>query len=233
MLKLKYLIVGVLAALLLGAAPATAQPVDPAYIGTAQIKDGAVKKQDLGNQSVTGKKVRNRTLTLHDFTKNAIARLTKQIVNTIEGQPGLKGEKGDTGATGPAGPQGAPGLSALESDGPYPGATNLVEGDNSTSFWAGDGSLQRSWVQCPAGKVATGGGFTLAADASLADKLATQVVTSAPVQVEGGNPDTYNPIAEDPDGSFVPNGWLVEGVYNGANTSLIVRPHVICVKVAA
>ena len=103
----------------------------------------------------------------------------------------------------------------------------MQDGETSTSYWSNDG-VQRSWVKCAAGKVALGGGFTLGADASLADKQATQVFTSQPVQVENGSPDAYSPIAGDADGSYVPNGWLVEGTYSGANPNLVVRPHVIC-----
>jgi len=42
-----------------------------------------------------------------------------------------------------------------------------------------------------------------------------------------GNPQAYTPIEGDEDGSYVPNGWLVEGFNNGTS-ELIVRPHVIC-----
>ena len=59
------------------------------------------------------------------------------------------------------------------------------------------GSKGRS-VQCAPGKVALGGGYTAAADASDDDKQDTQIVTSQPAQIVNGNPDAYTPIAGDP-----------------------------------
>ncbi|MQA62619.1 MAG: hypothetical protein GEU86_14255 [Actinophytocola sp.] len=83
---------------------------------------------------------------------------------------------------------------------------------------------------CPEGKTAIGGGFSRADEGPAAYKN-LQVVTSQPVQIEGGDPATYNPIEGDADGSYVPNGWLVEGFNNG-DTDLIVRPHVVCAKIS-
>lgn len=121
------------------------------------------------------------------------------------------------------------GLQGLEADGPYPSATQLTEGANSTDKWAAGGGFSSSWVQCPEGKTAIGGGFSRADEGSAAF-AGLQVVTSQPVQVKGGDPKAYEPIAGDVDGSFVPNGWLVEGFNNG-DTDLIVRPHVVCATV--
>lgn len=122
------------------------------------------------------------------------------------------------------------GVQGLESDGPYPSATQLQEGANSTEAWAaGVDTLQSSWVQCPEGKTAIGGGFSRADEGSAAF-AGLQVVSSQPVQVVDGDPKAYEPIEGDVDGSFVPNGWLVEGFNNG-DTDLIVRPHVVCAVV--
>lgn len=62
---------------------------------------------------------------------------------------------------------------------------------------------------CPEGKAAVGGGYSRADESPAAFK-GLQVVTSQPVQIVDGDPAAYNPIEGDPDGSFVPNGWLVE-----------------------
>lgn len=155
-----------------------------------------------------------------------------------KGATGAQGLKGDAGATGPAGPKGdrgSPGLSGLEADGPYPGRSdpehNLHghQGAQSTALWAHGDVLQQSWVQCAPGKVALGGGF--GQDDVQTDELV--IVTSTPVQIKDGktfleDPTVYKPIDEE--GSFVPNGWLVQG-YNHGDQDLIVRPWVVCAKV--
>jgi len=66
------------------------------------------------------------------------------------------------------------------------------------------------------------------------------VVTSSPAQIDPGIEDdpataaderiVHTPIEGDAAGSFVPNGWLVEG-FNTGNTDLIVQPWVICAAV--
>jgi len=154
------------------------------------------------------------------------------------GATGATGAKGDTGATGPKGDRGMPGppgISNVEADGPYPGRSDSEnnlhgnQGDQSTALWAGDGTLQQSWVMCAPGKVALGGGF--GQDDEQTNAL--QIVTSSPVQIANhhtyfDDPSVYKPI--DAEGSFVPNGWLVQG-YNTSGKALIVRPWVICATV--
>jgi hypothetical protein len=123
----------------------------------------------------------------------------------------------------------------VESDSPYPGATQLGEfagnGANSTSKFLGDSgaALQRAWVRCADGKVAIGGGFQRA-DESIAAIRNLQIVTSSPTQISGNN-EVYNPIPGDAAGSLLPNAWLVEG-FNLGTTDLIVRPSVICAAVS-
>lgn len=127
-------------------------------------------------------------------------------------------------------------VTGLESDGPYPSATQLQDGANSTKAFNGDEgvALQRAWVQCAPGKVALSGGFSRADEAVKSIKN-LQIVTSAPAQIKDGKVVTidggYAPIDGDKDGSFVPNGWVVEGFNNGT-ADLIVRPHVVCGNVA-
>ena len=174
-------------------------------IGSADIRDNSIRSVD----------IRNGQVRLSDIADRAESKLA--------GQDGAQGAKGE---------QGEPGLSKLEADGPYPGATNLQDGDNSTAKWVGGtpDALQSSWVMCAPGKVALGGGFSRADEGPAAFK-GLQIVTSQPIQVKDGDPQAYTAIDGDVDGSFVPNGWLVEGFNNGS-TDLIVRPHVVCAEVA-
>jgi len=154
------------------------------------------------------------------------------------GAAGLQGQKGDTGE------KGEPGLSSLSTDGPYPSLTQLGNYPggraNSTAAWTGDGgaTLQQSWVRCGTGKAALGGGYSRA-DEAVASFKGLQIVSSEPAQIDAnGNVVSltggagFTPIAGDPAGSFVPNGWLVEGFNNNTTGSLVVRPWVICAKIA-
>lgn len=119
----------------------------------------------------------------------------------------------------------------VEADGPYPGATKLQDlpggsaenGSNSTAKVPGDSgaAAHTVWVKCPTGKIATGGGFRLAADASLAAKKAVHVVASEAVG---------EPIEGDAAGSLLPIGWQVE-VINDSAADIIVRPWVTCVEI--
>lgn len=124
-------------------------------------------------------------------------------------------------------------MANLESDGPYPGETQLENGANSTDKWVNDGQLQTSWAQCPEGKNALGGGFQRG-DAGGYEDL--KIVSSAPVEIGDSGPildGTHSRDPDDPDWSLTnPNGWLVEGYYTGdAPVEVIVRPHVICANV--
>jgi hypothetical protein len=154
------------------------------------------------------------------------------------GAQGPQGPQGPAGPQGPKGPQGKPGLTGLESDGPYPGATDLgelgehgSEGDNSDGLVPPDGTRHTVWVKCPKGKAALGGGFRLAADSSQEAAEAIHVLASEPTQIVGDPPAPgYEPIAGDEAGSIVPNGWLVE-VVNRGEVDQVVRPWVVCAAV--
>lgn len=114
-------------------------------------------------------------------------------------------------------------------------------GANSTEVWAAgpNAGFHRSWVACPEGKTALGGGYSRDTETGAAVK-GLQVVTSSPAQIDPTIKDepateaderlVHIPIEGDAAGSFVPNGWLVEGFNNG-NADLIVRPWVICAAV--
>lgn len=203
--------------------------------------------KQIAPHSLTSRHLVDHTIQAHDLSGSLIASLKTpgaagpqgavgpqgpkgDSVVGPRGATGAKGDKGDTGDKGATGAQGPPGLSNVEADGPYPSLTQLGDypnaGENSTAAWASGDSLQQSWVMCAPGKVAVGGGF--GQDDVQTDKLT--IVTSTPVQIEEGktfleNPAIYKPI--DAEGSFVPNGWLVQG-YNHSGADLVVRPWVIC-----
>jgi|SRR5262245_24439716 len=215
--------------------------------------------RQIAPHSISSKHMVDHTLQAHDLSNGLLKSLQGKAGPQgpagpagVKGETGAAGPKGDTGEAGAKGEagqqgdkgdkgergeQGPPGLSELETDGVYPGRAdsenNLQgdQGDQSTTMWTADGSLQQSWVMCAPGKVALGGGF--GQNDIQSDQLV--IVTSSPVQIENGktyfdDPSVYKPIEDDAAGSFVPNGWLVQG-YNRGDEDLIVRPWVICAKV--
>ena len=194
-------------------------------ITSANIQDQTIKARDIGPGAVTRSEVRDGSLGVGDLSSFVQTELAKQAQNGTDGTDGVAG---------------------LESDGARPGATQLADnpgqGANSTGVWtAGPASaFHTSWVACPEGKTALGGGFSRDTETGAAVK-GLQVLTSSPAQIDPtivDDPDTpaderivYTPIEGDAAGSFVPNGWIVEGFNNG-NTDLIVRPWVICAAVS-
>lgn len=170
-------------------------------IGSRDIRDGSVQSVDLADSGVHKADIGPHAVGYSELTTAVKAAITTGKVK------------------------------GLESDGPYPGATQLKQGANSTAEWVADGgvTLQSSWVQCPAGKVAIGGGFSRA-DESPAAIHDLQIVTSRPAQFQGGV-EVYTPIPGDVDGSLVANAWLVEGFNNGTSGELIVRPWVVCTMI--
>jgi hypothetical protein len=187
-------------------------------IGTEDVKYNSLNGWDIENGMLTGVDTKDGSLGIKEFSADAKAAL-----------------KGDTGDQGVAGENA---VTTVTTDGPYPGATNLTHGDNSTAKWTGDAgaTLQSSWVTCAEGETAIGGGFSRA-DEGVAAFKNLQVVTSAPALIVDGNiisltgeglPDHI--VNED--WSYVPNAWLVEGFNNG-DTELIVRPHIVCATVNA
>lgn len=128
-------------------------------------------------------------------------------------------------------------VTELESDGPYPGETDLGklpgQGDNSDEkvpAGGADAKPVQLWVQCAPGKVALGGGFRLGADQDPSVGGSLHVLASEPTQIADGKVVVV-PIEGDPAQSIEPNGWLVEVVNTGSSVA-IVRPWVTCAKVA-
>ena len=203
---------------------------------------GKITGSSIKDNTLTGKDVKDKSLTTADLSDGAKKALKgKTGAAGPQGAPGASGAKGDKGDTGDKGEKGdkgdkgEPGLSGLEADGPYPGVPGLDlgdmtdQGDNSDALWANDGSRQTSWVQCPPGKVALGGGFDLAADAGDAAAKAVAVAVSQPTQIKNGAV-VYEPIEGDEAGSFRPNGWLIQG-FNAGTAPVVVRPWVTCATV--
>lgn len=151
------------------------------------------------------------------------------------GPAGAPGKNGVNGKDGAPGQDGKDGVSGVESDGPYPGVIGddkgtQVEGGNSTELWAGDGKLHRSWVRCPAGKVALGGGFSPADQGDAVSKN-LQIVASFPTSLNAkGEWDDSAVIKGDKDQSIRPNAWEVQGFYNDADAKVgaRVRPFIVC-----
>ena len=198
--------------------------------------------KDIAHHTIGSQHLVDHSIQAHDLSATLVKSLQgKQGPAGPQGAKGDTGAKGATGATGAAGPQGAPGLSGVAADGPYPSLTQLANYPggrvNSTTAWLGDGglTLYQSWVRCGTGKIAIAGGFSRADEAITAVK-GLQIVSSEPAQIEPegtivsqtGGPG-FQPVADDPAGSFVPNGWLVEGFNNNTDgVGLVVRPWVVC-----
>lgn len=179
-------------------------------------------------RSVAKTQVVDHSLDEQELAPSVLAKLNKVGTTGPAGPAGPQGKQGDPGAAG------APGLSNLESDGPYPGSTDLGklkdQGDNSDELVPADNKSHAVWVECAPGKVALGGGFRLGADQGDAVASKIQVTASEPTQVEDGKL-VVKPIAGDEAQSIQPNGWLVE-VINNSNVDATVRPWVVCATVA-
>jgi hypothetical protein len=158
---------------------------------------------------VTGKQIKNGSVTAKDLSKAVRAQLKKAGVPGPQGVAGPAGAKGDTG---PAGPTGAPGLSGVE-------VKMIVEPVSNTLTGA-------DTVVCPQGKVVLGGGVTVAGGGA----GTSYVQRSAPSLVgfdAGGNPVSFGtPIDGKP-----ANGWEFQAV-NQSGALREVRGYAICATVA-
>lgn len=176
-------------------------------LGTATAT-GLVTSDDIKNGTIKSVDIHNNGVKMDDIGEQAVGH--DQLTDKVN-------KKINTGR-----------LLDLEVDGPYPGATVLEEGDNSTEAWVGDSgaTLQSSWVMCAPDKIALGGGYSRA-DEAKSEFVGLQIVTSRPAQFKGGE-EVFNAIKGDVDGSIVANAWLVEGFNNNPGGELIVRPWVVC-----
>ena len=112
----------------------TSYAVAAGSIDSREIKNGQVKRVDLGVDSVDSRKVRSGSLLANDF----------RVGQLPAGPPGPRGFVGPSGPQGAAGPRGAQGAR-----GPA-GATNVVIRSASANLIA--------TAFCDAGQRATGGG---------------------------------------------------------------------------
>lgn len=116
-------------------------------VGSAQIKPKAVKNSDLGDSSVTSKKVMNGSLRAQDFAVGQIPA-------------GPRGLTGATGPAGPAGATGATGATGLQGPAGVVAGTILRRADHTLA----DGQSSVSPlgnVACEPGETPIGGGSNL------------------------------------------------------------------------
>lgn len=111
-------------------------------LATAGVAEGQrlINGALIKNDSVTGKDIRNGSLTLRDFKRSERAKLR--------------------GSRGQAGPQGVPGVPGQN------GVTDVTYVDGPV-ITVGPGASAGTYAECPAGSVATGGGIGPATEGQL------------------------------------------------------------------
>ncbi len=103
---------------------------------------------------ITGKDIKNGSIKLKDLSKGA--------KDSLEGERGPEGARGPQGAQGAAGPAGAAGARGPQGPaGPSSLRISFALGDTQILCAAGGGECEaaQSVAQCPAGMIATGGGY--------------------------------------------------------------------------
>jgi hypothetical protein len=136
------------------------------------IKNGQVKRVDLGKASVDSSKVVNGKLLTEDFAPGQLPA----------GARGPQGPAGPTGPTGPTGPQGATGPPGTA------GATTLVQRDGDPQSCDGSACGVAAIAECQAGERAVGGGFAVSA---------SDLVQTQGAQTSGGIPVRWAVLARD------------------------------------
>src|SRR5579864_33969 len=119
-------------------------------VGTRQLKRGAVTTAKLRNFSVTGSKVRPRSLFAYDFAPGQLPG----------GRPGSTGARGPTGPKGPRGPKGSTGARGPTGlTGPIGPGFHFVTGSGATGPALTQGGTYFVVVQVPlqAGSAALSG----------------------------------------------------------------------------
>lgn len=114
-----------------------------------------VTGKDIKDGTVTGNDIKNGSLAVADLRPAAVSRFS---------EPGPRGERGAPGERGPAGPAGPPGPAGPQ--GPIgPQGPRGVSGwsFHTASQMVGDKWYATWTVNCPAGKVALGGGASIEA----------------------------------------------------------------------
>ena len=124
---MKVLAAVVVTALLAGAATATAQSL--------------ITSADIANNTIRGKDVRQRTLTLRDLKRSTIAAL--------RGQRGPAGPRGPRGFQGPRGPAGSTGATGA----PGPRSLTNVTFHDGAPVSVAPGEAEVATAACPSGRI--------------------------------------------------------------------------------
>jgi hypothetical protein len=162
-----------------------AQQLSNNSVGSKQLKNNAVTAKKIQNGAVNSNKVKNGSLVSGDFKAGEIPAGPAGPTGPAgaRGPTGERGATGERGLTGPAGPQGPA------------GATNV-----SVLFGA---DQVDSFVNCPAGQRATGGGG---------------VVTQATAWLVDSRPNVD---------AGTPTGWIASAE-TVAGVSATVQAYVVC-----
>ncbi|MEY2515398.1 MAG: hypothetical protein QOJ89_2756 [bacterium] len=175
-------------------------------VGSTQIKAKAVKNSDLGDNSVTSKKVKNGALLAADFAAGQLPRGATGA-NGTNGAPGAPGTTGATGPTGPQGPQGVVGAATAQFE---QAPADLANGAN-----------QSYSVFCPAGQQAIAGGGR--GDDTLSEET---ILTNTRPAISSTN-------TEPPTDGQAFTGWRITVVNPIGGSASGIRPEVWVICVAA
>jgi hypothetical protein len=118
-------------------------------VRSAHIKNGQVKRPDVGRNAIDSSKVRDESLLGQDFAPGQLSAGPRGP----QGEPGPQGAQGAQGEQGRQGEQGAPGAA---------GATNVTIRQGNQDFVQGDAdghNTREETASCQTGERATGGGF--------------------------------------------------------------------------
>lgn len=161
---------------------------------------------------ITGKQIKNGSITSKDLSKPLRAQLKKAGAKGPQGVPGPQGVAGPKGDPGAKGDTGSPGLAGVEV--------------KVTTQTVNNGQTGAGNAICPAGKIALGGGVTVAnggAGTSFVQRSAPTVVGFD----SDGDPVSFGPPV---DGEPA-NGWEFQAV-NQSGAQRDVRGYVICARAA-
>jgi hypothetical protein len=137
-----------------------------------------------------------------------------------QGPQGLKGDQGDQGPQGVQGPQGEQGPQGVQGPQGPPGSTDVrVYFGSTTDLGAGS---KMAVAVCPAGKYATGGGYSLTGSWTALDTV--DVLSSLP----GYSSDSPNSISSNARHTT----WTVHAHQFSTETDWSVSAYVICVATA-
>jgi hypothetical protein len=151
------------------------------------VKNGSLTGADIKAGSITGKEVKNGSLTAADLAPGLTAGAAGAA--GAAGTGGAAGAQGAKGDTGPAGSQGAKGDAGT----PGPPALAGLEIVSSTSSFDSS-TYKQNAVTCPAGKTAISGGSS--------DTAATQPAPLAVVTSQPGKNGSATSAGQTPDGWF-------------------------------